>query len=285
MDKKDKLCKLVSKLNVYEHFSENRLLYHIIGDYIFDGTAIDYFGSNETFKISKKQPGGRDYILIGFEESEKVFNFSDNLLCSSNNYKVKNIRFNSFGDGNGNRKDLYRFFRQVYANLKSVTGNERLNLSYIKLLEQQNQVLAEDCSILIKRLLNEDVHVNELSEIEKKRFYFLKELGYLKEDNKSEIYFNVPVFYNNDINILKEISKYILFIIEDEVYSIFKELNNDFKDLSAIKHEVDIKEVANELWHQVFGNINEYLVGRGFFEKPNYIDGQGRFFQSIYIEE
>jgi hypothetical protein len=55
--------------------------------------------------------------------------------------------------------------------------------------------------------------------------------------------------------------------------------------LSAIKHKVDIKEIANELWHQVFGSINEYLVEKNFFERPNYIDGQGRFFQSIYIEE
>lgn len=282
---KEKLHQLVSKLSAHKYFSYERLLYHIIGDYIFDGTAIEYFGTREIFKISKEQLGHRDYILIGFEESEKMFDFSDNILCSSNNYKVKNIRFNSFGDGNGNREDLYRFFRQVNSSLKNATDNDKLNLSYIKLIEQQNQMLGENCAILIKRVLNEDICISDLSPMERKRFDFLKELGYVREDKKSKISFKVPVFQANDISILKEISNCILCIIENEIDNTFKKLNNDYKELSAIKHKVDIKEIANELWHQVFGSINEYLVEKNFFERPNYIDGQGRFFQSIYIEE
>ncbi len=281
---KKKLYKFVSKLNAYSDFDSNRLLYHIVGDYIFDGTAIDYFGTKDIFKISKEQPGDRDYILIGFEVSEKVFNFSNKLLCSSNNYRAKNVTFNSFGDSDGNRKDLYRFYRQAHLKLKNLSNYEQLNLSYIQLLERQNQLLAEECAHFINRLLKDKVSLSNLSSIEKTQFEFLQALGYLELDDKFKIEFKVPVFYSQDKALLKDVSDFLLSLIEDEVNALFHTIKDTYTDLSAVKHGVNTKEISNELWHQVFGNINEYLVENRFFEKPDFIEGEGRYFQCLYID-
>jgi len=43
-----------------------------------------------------------------------------------------------------------------------------------------------------------------------------------------------------------------------------------------------VDEVANEMWHQIFGYTNEYLVKCGFVQEPEYEDGQGRYLQAIY---
>lgn len=54
-------------------------------------------------------------------------NHSNKLLCSSNNYRSQNFIFNSFGDSDGTRKDMFRFFRQVEKNLESATPFNELN--------------------------------------------------------------------------------------------------------------------------------------------------------------
>lgn len=281
---KQKLHKKLENLHARNSFAPKRLLYHIIGDYILDGKAIDYFGKKGIFKISKIQPGNRDYILIGFQESEKVSNFSKQLLCSSNNYTIGNFRYNSFGDGNGDRKDLYRFFRQISSGLINATENRDLNLSYLRLIEQYNCKLLEQCSHLINQFLNKSISVSDLSNDEKMGVVFLQEMGYLSQDEYAKIRLQVPVFYNQDLNILADISELIINEIKDDVAQTFRYLPKVCNQLASIEHNVDISEIANELWHQIFGKINEYLVVKGLFSNPRYIINQGRFLQSIYIE-
>ena len=46
-----------------------------------------------------------------YEDDDLVEKNSNKLLCSSNNYKCPGFIFNSFGDSNGLRKDLFRFFK------------------------------------------------------------------------------------------------------------------------------------------------------------------------------
>lgn len=44
-----------------------------------------------------------------------------------------------------------------------------------------------------------------------------------------------------------------------------------------------MKETANELWHQIFGAVNEYLVKEEFVTSLNYIEGQGRYLRSLVM--
>lgn len=261
--KKSELVKLVVKLTASNKYNIKRLFYHAIGDYIFDGTALEYFCSKDILKTSKQQPGNRDYILIGFEQSEQVSKFSNDILCSSNNYRVENITFNSFGDANGDRNDMYRVVR----------NNPKL------------KTVANNCNLLITRIIKEKLYTKDLSYNEKEVIIFLEGLGYIKDINGA-IELSVPVFTREDKRILNEISRFVLNLIDFEVKNAFKVLKDDhsYSELFCIKHNIDIKELANELWHQVFGNINEYLVERGFFERPDYVEGQGRFLQSIYMD-
>ena len=71
-------------------------------------------------------------------------------------------------------------------------------------------------------------------------------------------------------------------LIEDEVTKLFEDLSKTVCGLKSVVHGVAYSEIGNELWHQVFGNINEYLVNHGLFSNPELIEGQGRYLRALY---
>lgn len=274
----------LSSLSSYKYFSKERLLYHIICDYIFDGTAFDFFSEKDLFCVSKIQPGNRDYIAIGYEDNEIVERRSNKLLCSSNNFRSDNFVFNSFGDSSGQRKDMYRFFRMTQKSLETTTKSQELNFSYIKIIDKYNIDIAKKCGKLILKILSSNINYLELNKCEKELAVFLKELNYISYDaDTSIITIKVPVFNGLDIEIINEISTFILNELFDTVKELFIEFENNAKGLTSIQHNVDIKEILNELWHQVFGITNEYLVEKEFVEAPENIKGEGRYFRSFSV--
>lgn len=275
----------ISKLTSYSNFSKERLLYHIICDDIFDGTAFEFFTEKDIFRASKMQPGNRDYIIVGYEDSMATEEHSNGILCSSNNYRSKSFVFNSFGDSEGTRKDMFRFFRRVQKILESATPFKDLNLAYIRIIDDNNKEIAEKCGELVWKSFKGEINYNELSHIEINLVNFLSELGYLiVNEQNSSISCNVPIFESEDRKVINDVSDIILKKICGLVKETFERFEEDAKGLTPIKHKVSIKEIAIELWHQVFGFTNEYLVKKGFVELPEYRDGEGRYLRSFSTE-
>ncbi|MGL5754736.1 MAG: hypothetical protein ACRCYC_05375 [Paraclostridium sp.] len=275
---------IISKLNNHEQFNYKRILYHIICDNIFDGVAMDFFADKDIFCISKKQPGERNYIIVGYENTKKLETHSNNLLCSSNNYRTKDFIFNSFGDCNGDRKDVYRFFRQVDKNNDSISKFENLNNSYNTLNDHMNRNIMNDCGNLIINISKGSNDYNSYEEYDKQLLEFLKNINYINIDDKNKISIEVPIFDKNHTTIVNDISKIILPNIEDIVQKFLNNIEIDSSDITSVKHGIDIKEISNELWHQIFGVTNEYLVKYGFVEKPYSSNIEGRYLKSLYIK-
>ena len=281
---KEYIYNKLTLLSSYNFFTKERLLYHIICDDIFDGTALEYFGQKGLFCVSKPQPDDRNYIVIGYEDNEVVESYSNKLLCSSNNYRSNGFTFNSFGDSNGERKDMYRFFRMTQKSLEDSTRSQNLNLAYIKIIDNKNKEVAEQCGKLILKISDSQISYTNLTETEKELADFLKKLNYISFDKNTDIIsINVPIFIQSDRKIINELSTFILDGIFEKVKELFRDFEKDAKDITAIQHKVNIKEILNELWHQVFGLTNEYLVDKGFVEAPKHLNLEGRYFQSLII--
>ncbi|WP_346915823.1 hypothetical protein [Clostridium sp.] len=281
---KSLIIQKLKKLSSYKIFDEERLLYHIICDMIFDGIAFDFFEEKDVFTASKVQSGNRNYIIIGYEDSYSVDSYSNKLLCSSNNYGSNKFIFNSFGDSNGLRKDMYRFFRMTQQSIKESTPFQDTNLTYIKIIDKTNKDIAEKCGQLVLRVFSEATNYNELSSEDKELAIFLKDMDYINIDETSnKLYCNVPIFQEEDMKIVTEISEIILTEILEIVKSTLSSLEKNSKDLTAIKHKVNIKEVGNELWHQTFGRANEELIARGIVAKPYSSEQEGRYLRSMKI--
>lgn len=275
---------IFDKLNRYKEIEYKRMLYHIICDSIFDGIAMEYFSDKDIFSISKEQPGDRNYIIVGYESTPKLEEYSNRLLCSSNNYRTDKFIFNSFGDCNGNRKDIYRFFRMVNQNNHNISGFEDLNKSYNKLNEYMNKSIMNTCGNLIIKISKGLDNYNIYEEYEKQLIDFLKDINYISIDNEYKISIEIPIFDKSHINIVEEIAEVILPNIESIVKDFFYDIEIRSKEITPIKHNIDIKEVANELWHLVFGFINENLVKTEFVALPYENSIEGRYLQSLYIK-
>lgn len=284
---KDELYEKVLELKCSKHHSHQRILYHVVCDKIFDGTAFDFFTEKNTFCSSKLQPGNRDYIIVAYENSDLVENHSNKILCSSNNYRSGGFTFSSFGDLNGSRKDMFRFLRLAQSGVNSSSTFGDLNVAYNKILDRKNKEMAYDCGRLICNVTNKNIQYTELSPQEKDLAHFLEELEYLTiKERDNSISVKVPVFYNFEMDtVIKEVSDIILNNIFPEVKEIFKSFETNATKLTPVTHLVDMKEIANELWHQIFGATNEYLVREGFVEVPENIKGQGRYLRSITVPE
>ena len=280
---KDTLYKKVSELTCSKDFSLERILYHIICDKIFDGTAFEFFAERDTFCTSKLQPGNRDYIIVAYEDSDLVEEQSNKILCSSNNYRSSDFTFNSFGDLNGVRKDMYRFFRLLQKGVDSASPFSKVNIAYNRILDDKNKEIACECGRLISKIINNNFIYDKLSEKEKNLARFLNELEYIvinNEDNTISI--KIPIFYDFELTtVTRELSDMILINIFPIVKEVFDNFEVKGSRLTSIRHRVDIREIANELWHQIFGATNEYLVEEGFVASPGNIDGQVRYLRSL----
>jgi len=275
---------LASGIKCIGEFGYDRVLYHAIGCDILDGSAMEIFAGIGIFSTSKPQHGHRNYILIGYEQNETVSSFSEKLLCSRNCTGTADIDFVSFGDCDGDRQDMFRFMKQVALKLGSVTANQELNLSYIHILEHNNNHLIQVCAGIVNKVLHSGNSVSSFSEEEIDAVKLLRDLKYVKIDDSGRVTIAVPLFDTDDERAIGKISSYLTELIQSEVVTGFSNLKGKLQNLSAVVHGVDEKEIANELWHQVFGYINEHLVRDGLFATPETRTGEGRYFQAIYVK-
>ena len=278
------LVPIAQRFRCHKQFSVGRILYHVICDSVFDDIAFAYFEKERLLCTSKPQPDNRDYLIIGYEACEEVAQNSDLLLCSSNNYTCDGIRFNSFGDSRGRRKDMYRFTRVFDSEPHELAQFLNRSEDIEMLLSSDMKNIASRCSSMVKRIVSNDVYWTDLTD-DAETALLLSELGYISgRQENNRISMMVPVFYQNEQPLIIAVSDIVLPQINDAVRQAFDSFSMRTGDFTAVRHMVDIKEIGNELWHQIFGLTNEHLAKTGFVDKPQHIDGQGRFFRSIRME-
>jgi hypothetical protein len=277
---KEKIGNLVH----YKLFSPERWLYHVICDHIFDGHAFEYLEKKDLICTTKNQVGQRNYIIYGFEENEFVENFSNQLLCSSNNYKSNKYTFNSFGDSNGDRKDFFRFFKKLAKSNAELTSNESLNNIYLKLNERANKEFTFKSGELLTHILSTDLIYSEFDEVERELIDFLIAFEYI-EIIDGICKCKVPVFMPSDEQIILEISEIIMESISDIFSICLVEFENENIELTSFKHEIDRKEVAVEIWHQFFGQLNELLILSEVVALREHKAGEGHYYRSLMIQD
>lgn len=237
-------------------YSIERNLFHILCAHIFDGIMFGYLEQNALVTTSCIHKTGLDYLIILYEDSNKLNVYSNKLLCSYNRLMIDNKGFVSFGDSDGNRNDFYRYFRLSELNL--LTKEKQ---SFIKCSK-------EELIINFDKLANGD-------KVEKRYLDIYEYFGYYQNGKIA-----VPIYDNKAFKIGNKLYKFILPKIEYYLFDALKmfEVENQ---LSATLHGVRSKDIANEIYHLIFGEVNEILVDKGMVARPAYIMGEGRYFKSF----
>ena len=199
-----------------------------------------------------------------YQDCQSLQDFSNGLLCSYNRLTDGRTSLQSFGDANGDRFDFYRFFRlreqdplpERYAEAASLLAALPKGAEKQAILSQARALLLHGgCDSGCLRLL-------EL-------------FGYARNGRLC-----VPVFSEQDAPVIRQLEAIVAEIILDPLAEALLTAPRDL-GLTASRHGVSPGETANELYHILFGGINEALANLGLVAPPPYRPGEGRYWQCI----
>lgn len=237
-------------------YSSERNLYHLLCGYIFDGLMFDYLEENHLVTTSCIHKTGLDYLVILYEDSDALNEYSDLLLCSYNRFIINGKGFVSFGDSNGNRKDFYRYMRLKELNRLSEQEKMYMDCPAEKLIENFDRMIAGE-------------------QVEAKYIEIYNYFGYCKNENVI-----VPVYDEKSYKIADKLYKLVLDITKEPIAKALTIIQSENR-LSSIAHNVEAKDIANEIYHLIFGEVNEILVQNGIVSEPLFIQGQGRYLKAF----
>lgn len=246
-------------------FSVELNLYHIFCGMVFDGYFFEYLSNTGALATSRQHPSGLDYLTVIYEKCEELQTLSDGLLCSYNRFVNAKCSLQSFGDAQGNRFDFYRFFR---------------------LMEQGTLPdKFKDAEALVvgfggankDSLLDEVVSLLQTGRCDPAVMDLLELFGYAQNGAIC-----VPVYIPEHQKYIAEIESIVEKCLGNAISDTLIELAGSI-DIAAVKYGVNRTEIANEIYHIVFGSINEELVSRGIVSEPKCIPGEGRYLKCIEI--
>lgn len=260
--RRDDFYRLAGELN--NGFPPEHNLYHVLCGTILDGSFFAYISDHELVSTSRLHASGLDYLIIAYEQAPALDLFSQKLLCSYNRYSDGTRAFQSFGDANGDRVDFFRFARQKEA------GKVPAALSDIERL--WDTLPKENPK---NRLLDEMQQFVETGCCEETCFRLMSLFGYIHNGRLA-----VPVYRAAQMPVMDALERLTEECLYTEVRSALStpQLTSS---LLCSRHGVSAKEIANELYHVLFGQLNERLVSSGFVAKPQEFSGEGRYLQSI----
>ena len=244
-------------------------LYHLLCGAILDGSFFDCLSRQQVVATSRLHPSGLDYLLIVYERTLELERLSKRLLCSYNRCTDGRRALQSFGDLEGERFDVFRFICQK---------EQRAVSSVFKEIDAVWELLSGE-SLAQKResLLQGLWQLVETGSCETACYRLLSLFGYVKDNTLA-----VPLYQEKDKAVIEELER----LTEDCLYEKMCMVLSNKSILSGLfcqKHGISRKELANELYHIVFGQLNEELVRRGFVAKPDYREGEGRYLKSVEL--
>ena len=262
--RKDDFYQWANQLN--NGFSPEVNLYHVLCGAILDGSFFDELVKHDLVATSRIHKSGLDYLIIVYEKSPDLNDFSNKLLCSYNRFSDGKRTLQSFGDAEGERVDAFRFMCQKRL------GKVPQRLAHIEKLWD-----ALGTNDVKEVLLSEMQQFVETGSCNETCLKLLTEFGYFRNGKMI-----VPVYLQEHNIIIQALTALTIECIFDLVQ---KALTSPelFSNLWCGKHGVSSKEIANELYHIVFGQLNELLVQSGFVCEPEFHSGEGRYLKSIEI--
>lgn len=250
---------------MHNGFPVEQNLYHILCGMVFDGAFFDYLERSNVVATSRMHISGLDYLSVIYEQCPELDAYSDGLLCSYNRFANSSCALQSFGDANGSRHDFYRFFRLLDAG--DLPGQ------YCTA-----QLLWKQCGFSKDEFLHHVSAYIRHGSCPDSVLALLEHFGYAENGMLS-----VPVYTAEDSAILNSITAAVELQLGSCFAAKLTELSGEL-DITASRHCVPLRETANELYHLLFGTINEELVRREIVAAPSYYPGEGRYRKCIQLQ-
>ncbi len=240
---------------VHNGFSPERNLYHLLCGDVLDGALFDDLECLSLLTVSKPHPSGLDYLVTLYESCDELADYSNGLLCSFNRLTVAGRGFVTFGDSRGNRHDFYRAFRQ--RELGRLSGSDAPFLP-----SSAEELVDGFCALLDGQPVAESLR------------QAFAHFGYLRAGEVC-----VPVLDASAMEAAVPLHACILLAVSPQLARALSSLSA--APLTCLAHGVPVRDVANEVYHLIFGEVNERLVRAGLVENPPDTPGEGRFLRAF----
>ncbi len=249
-------------------FPAQRHLYHMLCGGVLDGSMFDHLEEGGLVTTSKPLATGANCLTILYEDTPALNQFSDLLLCSFNRLRTESCTFVSFGDSNGLRRDFYRWFT-----CRSTSQTALQDTPLDALLPASLPELREEAGRQWQRCMNGQTLSSEWQNI-------FQHFGYMEQHHPC-----VPVYTAAECEAFhQQLDALIAPLLLPEMHAILAELAT-CAQLTAICHGVAPGDLANEIYHILFGQINEQLVQCGLVAQPIHTSGEGRYLRCIEMEK
>lgn len=245
-------------------FPAQRHLYHMLCGGVLDGSMFDHLEGGGLVTTSRPLPTGANCLTILYEDTPALNQFSDLLLCSFNRLRTESCTFVSFGDSNGLRRDFYRWFT-----CRSTNQSALQDTPLDALLPASLPELREEAGRQWQRCMNGQ-------ELSAEWRIIFQHFGYMEQHRPC-----VPVYTAAECEAYQQqLDALVAPLLLPELRAILAELAT-CNQLTAIRHGVAPADLANEVYHILFGQINEQLVQGGLVAQPSHTPGEGRYLRCV----
>lgn len=225
-----------------------------------------FLSEHRSLATSRTHPSGLDYLVIIYEKCDSLQKFSDQILCSYNRFANQRCSLQSFGDAQGNRFDFYRFFRLM--------EQEKLLDQY---LPAQILWQSSDPPLNKEKILSDVLFFLQTGHCDDNVLKLLELFGYVHNGSIC-----VPVYRPEHRPYILKIEAIVEECLSEKMSKALSDLAVSLQ-ITAVSHGVDPLEIANELYHILFGSLNEELIKRKVVAAPPYFPGEGRYQKCIEI--
>ena len=239
-------------------------LYFMLCGMVFDGLLFDCLSRRGALAISRLHVSGLDYLSVIYEDCAALQSLSNGLLCSYNRLTDGRISLQSFGDAGGDRFDFYRCFRLREAGpLPERFADAGQLLDKLPAGDERSLILEQTKNLLAGKTCDECC------------LALLELFGYAHNGAIC-----VPVFREADRETVLRLGAIVEETLCDRLASTLLP-GEGAPAITAARHGVSPLEIANELYHILFGGINEALAECGLVAAPPRQSGEGRYLKCV----
>lgn len=245
-------------------FPAQRHLYHMLCGGVLDGSMFNHLEEGGLVTSSKPLATGGNCLTILYEDTPTLNQFSNLLLCSFNCLHTESCTFVSFGDSNGLRRDFYRWFT-----CRSTNQTALQDTPLDALLPASLPELREEAGHQWQRCMNGKALSSEWQNI-------FQHFGYMEQQRPC-----VPVYTADECEAFQQqLDALVAPLLLPELRAVLAEIAT-CTQLTAIRHGVAPADLANEVYHILFGQINEQLVQCGLVAQPSHTPSEGRYLRCV----
>jgi len=280
LNHRKELSNSAKEVSCANFITKDKILFALVGCFGLDWHSLEELEKMNFLRLHKKQPGKRDYLLLGRERSGISIR---RLYWGSHSESVGKYTFTSFGDDAGPRSCLPDTLWQASGAVSEhIKGDRGLREAFANALSLYGKNLLRDCGQALELLARGDVVKN--MKFQEFILSFLERLEYISRKGK-HYNIRIPVFLPKDEEIIRKIEKRTSKVACDFVAQKYPEMKDALSKTRPILNKVPIDEVFNDVWHKIFAYCNMFLAEEGFMYDPPETPYHSRYLPWVTVTE